>query len=132
MNSRLCPCHSSKLFSKCCQPFLSAALKARTVTQLMRSRYSAYALGGYGDYLYQTWHPDGRGALLPIDLDLSTVRWTHLEVLQAQQSGNTGSVEFIARFSQADGGAGTHHEVSAFVRVSGQWLYRDGHEIDGS
>lgn len=132
MNFRPCPCHSAKNFSKCCQPFLTGQLKARTVTQLMRSRYSAYALGGHGDYLYRTWHPVGRGALQPEDLAVSTVRWTQLEVAQAQQSGNIGSVEFIARFSQADGSTGSHHEISTFVREKGHWLYRDGNEIEDS
>ena len=130
MNSELCPCQSAKTHQKCCQPFLSGKAKARTVTQLMRSRYSAYALGGHGEYLLQTWHPDSRGTLQALDLDLRTTNWTKLEVLQAQQSGNTGSVEFVAHFSQADGSQGIHHELSNFVREKGHWLYIDGHEIE--
>lgn len=130
MNSPLCPCQSAKLFSKCCQPFLSGSLKARTVTQLMRSRYTAYALGGHGDYLYRTWHPASRGTLQPIDLDSGTLNWTGLKVLKAQQSGNVGSVEFIARFSQEDDNAGTLHELSTFTRERGQWLYHLGQQIE--
>jgi len=98
----------------------------------MRSRYSAYALGGHGDYLYRTWHSSSRGALQAIDLDLSTVAWIHLEVLQAQQSTNRGSVEFIARFSQDSDSEGIHHELSSFVREKGHWLYHEGHEIEDS
>tara|TARA_R110001592_G_scaffold344382_1_gene635558 strand:+ start:446 stop:844 length:399 start_codon:yes stop_codon:yes gene_type:complete len=132
MQPEQCPCHSAKIFSKCCQPFLSTAANPRTVTQLMRSRYSAYALGGYGDYLFNTWHPASRGALQPKDLELRTVNWTKLEVLRAEQSGNAGSVEFIAHFTQEDGSAGVHHELSTFVREKGHWLYHQGHEIEES
>lgn len=121
-----CPCHSAKTYAKCCQAFLTGKAKARTVAQLMRSRYSAYALGGHGDYLYRTWHPDSRGSLQPEDLDLITARWTHLELLRAQQSGETGSVEFIARFIQVDSSEGVHHELSTFVRDKGHWLYHQG------
>ena len=125
-----CPCHSSKTFAKCCQPFLSGQAKARTVTQLMRSRYCAFALGEHGDYLYRTWHPASRGTLQPVDLDLRTVNWTNLEVLQSQQSANAGSVEFKALFSQQDGSTGSHHEISTFIRDKGLWLYRDGQQIE--
>lgn len=130
MNSELCPCHSAKTYSKCCQPYLSGHAKARTVKQLMRSRYSAYALGGYGDYLFRTWHPESRGSLQPKDLDLNTTNWTNLEVLQSQQIGNKGRVEFIARFANEDGSEGIHHELSTFVREMGHWLYLDGKELE--
>ncbi len=132
MNPAQCPCHSAKTYAKCCQAFHSGKAKARTVTQLMRSRYSAYALGGHGDYLYRTWHPDSRGMLQAQDLDLSTLRWIHLEVLRAQQSGEAGSVEFIARFVQEDGSEGVHHERSTFVREKGHWLYEQGQEFEDS
>ena len=130
MNVELCPCHSGKTHLKCCHPFLSGQAKARTVTQLMRSRYSAYALGGYGEYLFRTWHPANRGSLQPKDVDLITTNWTNLEVLKAQQSGDRGIVEFIAHFAAEDGSQGTHHELSTFVREMGHWLYLDGHEIE--
>ncbi|MDX2463868.1 MAG: YchJ family metal-binding protein, partial [Porticoccus sp.] len=51
----LCICNRKKSFDKCCGRFLSGGLYAKTPEQLMRSRYSAYALGGYGDYLLATW-----------------------------------------------------------------------------
>ena len=129
MNTRLCPCHSNKPFMKCCQPFLSGQSKARTVTQLMRSRYCAFALGEHGDYLFHTWHPSTRGQLSADDLDQHSVVWTQLQIVQAQQHGETGEVEFIANFSQEDGAQGIHHERSTFLREKGQWLYVEG-EVD--
>ena len=46
-----CACGSGKLFSNCCSPFLSGKALPKTVKQLMRSRYAAFALSGYGQYL---------------------------------------------------------------------------------
>lgn len=126
MSLRQCPCNSDKPFAKCCQPFISGQAKARTVTQLMRSRYCAFALGGYGDYLFKTWHPESRGTLNADDLAHNSVTWTKLQIVQAQQHGDTGEVEFIAHFSQEDGTDGVHHERSTFVREKGQWLYLEG------
>ncbi len=126
MSPALCPCHSTKPFSKCCQPLLNGQMKARTVTQLMRSRYCAYALGGYGDYLYRTWLPRSRGRLTAEDLDHASVAWTRLHVLDSRQQGNTGEVEFIANFIEDDGSEGVHHERSTFIREQGHWLYCEG------
>ncbi len=52
-----CICGSGKLFEKCYSPLLNGTRRAKTPEQLMRSRYSAYALGNYGDYLLETWFP---------------------------------------------------------------------------
>ncbi|OGT73073.1 MAG: hypothetical protein A3H44_11430 [Gammaproteobacteria bacterium RIFCSPLOWO2_02_FULL_57_10] len=126
MNHALCPCHSAKPYGKCCEPYLTGSAKPRTVTQLMRSRYSAFAMGGCGDYLYHTWHPAERGTLTAEDLSVPTVEWVHLRIVDSEQKGDTGHVEFIATFLQEDGSAGTHHEKSLFVRERGQWLYHSG------
>lgn len=126
MTIRDCPCHSGKPFQRCCGPFLSGKDKARTVTQLMRSRYSAFALGGCGQYLYDTWHPDYRGALRPEDLNVRELDWLNLNVIDAQQRGDHGMVEFLASFREADGTEGSHHERSRFLREKGRWRYLEG------
>ena len=51
-----CLCGRNKPFEQCCGRYLSGKKFAKTPEQLMRSRYSAYALGGYGQYLLDTWH----------------------------------------------------------------------------
>lgn len=124
-----CPCCSNKLFRKCCGPFLQMLATPKTVQQLMRSRFSAYAVGGYGDYLLATWHPDTRPELSAAALSRRELHWQSLQVLASQQQGDQGSVEFIATFAATDaldGSAGSHHEQSRFVRVAGKWLYVDG------
>ena len=86
----------------------------------MRSRYSAYVLGLI-DYLLATWH----ASTSPGDLELPPVKWLGLEVRHAEQSGDAGVVEFVARLR--DGGrARRMHETSRFVRQDGRWYYIDG------
>ena len=60
-----CPCGSRRVYEECCEPFhLGAA--APTAEALMRSRYSAFALG-LAPYLLRTWHPSTRPASLSLD-----------------------------------------------------------------
>ncbi len=126
MDKTNCPCQSGKLFSHCCQGFLSGEKRAPTPSKLMRSRFSAFSLGGYGGYLLSTWHPDYRGQLDEQELSIRSTDWQGLEVINSTQQGSTATVEFIASFNNIDGSRGTHHEVSNFVRVQGRWLYSDG------
>jgi SEC-C motif domain protein len=97
---------------------------AATAEQLMRSRYSAFALGD-SDYLLASWHPSTRPRTLDLDGD---VRWTGLDVL-ATTGGSLlaaeGTVEFRAHYVR-EGRAGAQHEVSRFVRDRGRWHYLDG------
>jgi SEC-C motif-containing protein len=88
----------------------------------MRSRYSAYVLGLI-DYLLATWHP----STAPGDLELQPVKWLGLEVLHAQEAGDAGVVEFVARL-RVQGRAQRMHETSRFVRNEGRWTYIDGEQ----
>lgn len=55
MNSNTaCFCGSRLLFEQCCQPFTTCNIQAQTPEQLMRSRFSAYAMGN-GQYVYDTY-----------------------------------------------------------------------------
>jgi SEC-C motif-containing protein len=89
----------------------------------MRSRYTAFALSGHGDYLLQTWHPGTAPDVSAQDLGRADTQWTGLQVIDSQQRGNQGMVEFRATFVGADGEPGVHHEKSSFVREGGRWLY---------
>jgi SEC-C motif-containing protein len=89
----------------------------------MRSRYSAYVVGLI-DYLLATWHP----STAPGELDLSPVKWLGLEVLRAEQAGDAGVVEFVAR-CRVNGRAQRMHEISSFVRQDGRWYYIDGQVV---
>lgn len=122
-----CPCSSGAPYSVCCGPWhagLPEGVFAPTPEALMRSRYTAYALGLI-DYLLATWHP----STAPGELELAPVKWLGLDVLQAQASGDAGVVEFVARCRDA-GRAQRMHEISRFVRHGQRWYYIDGQIIE--
>jgi len=122
-----CVCNSDKAFDQCCRPFLDQVKFAKTPQQLMRSRYSAFALGGYGTYLLETWVPEMRDQLNVHELSLRSLDWERLEIVNKSQQGDKGVVEFKAYFLDQYGSEKVHHEVSQFLRRSNRWLYVDGH-----
>lgn len=122
-----CPCLSGLTYEACCGPLHLGAAVAQTAEQLMRSRYSAFAVGNEA-YLLATWHPTTR----PDDLRLDDqIRWYRLDII-ATSAGTpfdtTGTVEFEA-FRKAATGNGSQREVSEFVRESGRWFYVDGRSV---
>jgi SEC-C motif-containing protein len=124
VSQRRCPCGSGLSYADCCGRLHDGTATAATAEQLMRSRYSAFALG-LPEYLRATWHPTTR----PRDLDLDPgVHWTGLDIL-ATSGGSLldaeGTVEFRAHYVAA-GAAGAQHERSRFVRDAGAWRYLDG------
>lgn len=123
-----CVCGRSKLFDKCCGRFLSGEMDAKTPEQLMRSRFSAYALGGYGEYLVSTWLPSPAQDLDAVELSEKTVDWKRLRIISSSQKGDKGIVEFKAWFSASPGSEEVEvmHEVSRFVRIQSRWFYVGG------
>ncbi len=89
----------------------------------MRSRYTAFALGGHGDYLLESWHVSARQGLSAASLAARSTRWTGLKILKFEQQADRGMVEFAASFSDKDGSEQVHHEESLFVRENGKWFY---------
>lgn len=116
-----CPCGSGLGLDACCGPVVSGERVAVTAQELMRSRYTAYAIGD-ADHVFRSWHPGHRPANLTLD---PSVRWTSLDVLDAAGGGatdDTGEVEFRARYVDADG-PGELRERSLFTRRAGRWVY---------
>ena len=119
----MCPCGLGVPYADCCGAFHSGAAAAPTAERLMRSRYSAFAVGDTA-YLLRTWHSSTR----PPDLELDgSVRWTGLDVLAT--TGGTafhshGTVEFTAHY-RIGGETGAQHERSRFVRENTEWTYLD-------
>jgi SEC-C motif-containing protein len=89
----------------------------------MRSRYSAYVLG-LETYLLASWHPDTRPEALNLATD-APLKWLGLKILGSQESGDTATVHFVARYRQG-GRARFIDEQSRFIRIAGRWLYIDG------
>lgn len=121
--SSACPCLSGESYDACCGRLHRGEARAVTAAQLMRSRYSAFAVGDVA-YLLRSWHPDTRPDLLELD---PALRWLRLDIERTTGGGvleNTGTVEFTAFYRQ-DGVRGSQHELSRFEKVSGAWLYVD-------
>ena len=121
-----CPCGGGA-YAACCGP-LHVGAPARTAEALMRSRFSAFALGLAG-YLTETWDPSTRPAALDLD---ERVEWRRLQIVDTARGGEDdgiGVVEFRAAFRGPDG-AGVLHERSRFARSGGRWVYVDGDVSD--
>lgn len=123
-----CICGRSKPFHECCERFLSGKQHAKTPEQLMRSRYSAYALGSYGGYLMSTWLPATAQGLSAAELSEKTLDWQGLKVISSSQKGDKGVVEFEAWFRKSPHSEEMEvmHEISEFVRVNSRWFYVGG------
>ncbi|MEV7518004.1 YchJ family metal-binding protein [Streptomyces diastaticus] len=121
-----CPCGTGQAYGACCGRFHSGAAEAATAEQLMRSRYTAFAVGDAA-YLLRTWHPRTRPSVLHLD---QGVRWIGLEITGASEGSAfhaTGTVTFRAHWT-AGGETGVLAEHSRFTRGEdgGAWRYVDG------
>ncbi|MDG4788169.1 YchJ family metal-binding protein [Micromonospora sp. WMMD1102] len=120
-STRPCPCGLGPAYEECCGALHQGRTVAATAEALMRSRFSAFALGDSG-YLLRTWHSSTRPERLVLD---PANRWTRLDVLDSERGGmfdSTGTVEFRAHYRRS-GRPGELHERSRFGREDGQWRY---------
>ena len=126
-----CPCGSGLVYGVCCGPLHLARSQAETAEQLMRSRYTAFALGNV-DYLIAT-HLDPETPLERRRRELRNscrkTRWLGLEI-EAVEAGGIQDVEGTVTFKASFSEGGVRHwfkEVSFFERRSkdlkGEWLY---------
>ena len=116
-----CPCLSGESYDACCGP-LHRGEPSPTAERLMRSRFSAFALGD-ADYLLRSWHPSTR----PSDVELDPgLRWYRLDIERTDRGGpfdREGVVEFVAHYRGTE--RGSIHEVSRFQREGRDWFYVD-------
>ena len=120
-----CICGSGKAFTDCCEPLLSEKVRAKSPEQLVRSRFSAYALGGYGDYLLKTWFAPMANGLTAEELSEQGLQWVSLEVLGSGVTDKQGWVEFKATYRE-EGKTHVLHEKSVFALSGDRWLYIGG------
>lgn len=118
-----CPCGTGRPFLACCGPLLDRTRQAGTAEELMRSRYTAFAVGDV-HHLARTWHP----RTLPPDLGLDPgLAWVRLEVLDTSGGGpsdEAGTVHFRGHWTGPDG-PGVLEEISLFGRRGRhrRWVY---------
>lgn len=121
-----CLCGNKLTFEQCCQPIVSGEINAKNAEQLMRSRFTAYAIKDY-QYILQTYASAQRTKLTVSELansDQDTL-WLSLQVLTHRSQSNTAQVEFKA-FYQIDSHYYVMHELSDFVLHHGKWFYSTG------
>ncbi|THF56575.1 YchJ family protein [Pseudothauera rhizosphaerae] len=124
-----CPCGSGRGYADCCGPAHAGTQWPATAEALMRSRYSAFALG-LEDWLLATWHASTRPPALALD-ETPAAKWIGLQVRRHEaMDADHAVVEFVARY-RVGGRAGRLHETSRFVREDGRWYYVDGDLHEG-
>lgn len=128
-NNQSCPCNRSISYKECCEVFHKMVELPQTAEQLMRSRYSAYALK-LVDYLVSTTHKDKLKSSYRRNLmtTIHDIDWTDLEVIKTTAGGlkdKSGKVRFRASYIE-NGSEGMMEEYSRFKRVAGRWYYYDG------
>jgi SEC-C motif-containing protein len=125
-----CPCGSGELYKNCCELF-HRGKPPENALELMRSRYSAYALNLPG-YIIQTTHPENPHFSHNIktwakeisDFCLLT-QFKKLEILEFQETKDVAFVTFVAHLMQK-GQDATFTEKSRFAKVQNRWLYQSG------
>jgi SEC-C motif-containing protein len=116
-----CPCGSGLRYDQCCGRLHRGAALAQTPEELMRGRYSAYALREF-EYVLATWHPRTR----PDSISRGGLTWTGLSVT----GHGEGWVEFTAHYRADDGTVGSMSEHSLFELRAGRWFYVEGDVAD--
>jgi SEC-C motif domain protein len=123
-----CPCGSGEVFGRCCLPLHTDERRAQTAEQLMRSRYSAYAVGNL-DYVWRTWHPRTRPASLSA---VPGLQWVGLEIVDTDAGAagdDAGVVTYRAHYREGRR-SGTLHERSRFAVRARRWFYVDGDMVE--
>ncbi len=124
-----CPCGAGKKYSDCCEPLIQGSKTAETAVELMRSRYTAFAVGEIS-YLKASLAPEEQKTFdMKSTLDWSKKStWLGLEILNVKKGGSedkAGTVEFMAKYS-FEGKNLEHHEVAQFRKTNGRWHFVDG------
>ena len=97
----------------------------------MRSRYAAFALG-LGEYLVKTLAADHadraldeKALVLALSRAKDTQRFLGLEIFEASENGDEGTVRFRARIFEK-GVDKSFEETSSFRKEAGAWKYVGG------
>ena len=125
-----CACHSGIKYKRCCR-MAHRGMRVETPEALMRSRYSAFALG-LASYVMDSTHPEGpshegdSSAWERSILEFSReTAFTGLEILDASEEGEAASVSFRATLRHGAKDV-SFTERSRFLRHEGRWLYHSG------
>lgn len=126
-----CPCFSGLPYLECCGPFHAGDKDPDNALQLMRSRFSAYALEK-PDYIISTTHPESplyrkdkvkwREEILEF---CKNTEFLGLKILEFSDGPESSTVRFKALLTY-NGRDASFEENSVFLKSQshGRWLYR--------
>ena len=143
-----CKCNSGKKYGECCRQFHARENKPDTVTEMVRSRFSALAYAIDVSYLMETTHPSHK-EFVPEDRKGKRSKWrkslegfarvydfVSLEFEDEEGQGvsksnnqQTAQVEFTAKLQSVDfqdREPEILRELSTFTLEDGEWLYSAG------
>lgn len=141
--TQTCYCGSNKDFSSCCQPYIYNKVSTKTAEQLMRSRFSAYAVGN-AQYIYDTYAKSSQIAqsIKEIDDWSKSCLWVALNIYPSTNNDNSSNEQFVefSAFYISDNSLCELREKSRFILeesatgIGGtihsapvkQWRYFDG------
>lgn len=118
--THVCPCDTGEDYRECCGKFHNSDQTPQTALELMRSRYSAFALKLH-DYILKTQCNSSDEELNALERSNSATRWLSLNIIEH----GTDFVEFMAAYSDSTG----YHamkERSLFRQQEGHWIYQNG------
>lgn len=131
----LCPCNLQKKYKKCCKLFHDGISFPKTALELMRSRYSAYALNK-PRYIIDTTHKENQDFTTNFNLweeDIikfcESTQFLKLEILDFQDGLTQSFVTFKASLKQDTNDVG-FTEKSKFLKVDSKWMYLEGEFLD--
>ena len=131
----ICPCGSFKKYKKCCKPFHDKITFPKTALELMKSRFSAFAVL-IADYIIFTTHENNSDYISDLkswNQDImnfsKNTRFERLEILDFIEGEVESFVTFKATLFQ-DNTDISFIEKSRFLKVEDKWLYIDGQFID--
>ncbi|MEK9657736.1 MAG: YchJ family metal-binding protein [bacterium] len=123
-----CFCHQPLPYEDCCQPYHLGHSSPPTTLQLLRSRYSAYALR-LADYIEATMVLPALAHFHRKDIEEAATEWLGLKVLDVsggQALDTDGTIVFEATFRQSpDHPLQAFRETSSFRRRDGSWVYAE-------
>ena len=130
-----CPCGFFRKYKKCCKPFHDKISFPKTALELMKSRFSAFAVCN-SEYIIFSTHPNNPDFTQDLKswnndiLNFSkNTRFEKLEILEFIDGEVESFVTFKATLFQ-DKNDISFIEKSRFLKTEGIWKYVDGQFID--
>lgn len=124
---KTCPCGSGASYDECCGKYHRGLLPEMAL-QLMKARYSAYAIGDVG-FIMSTTHPkhveskkDPRVRQKEIEHFSKNTVFQKLEILKVEPGDPISYVTFRV-FLEQGGKPFSYTERSTFEKVQGKWFY---------